>query len=121
MSPPKSAAEPGFSIWGRPFWNPFWDLVIIGGGLSILTTALIAVSPRSLRATLDGYLLWPALLLNATHFSASYVRVYTKPGAVNRMPGISFFGPLVLFLTVVICVTSAPLLGRHLNSLYLTW
>src|SRR5438445_3889683 len=100
MTPPHDAVQTGSSLWGRPFCNPLCDIAIIGGGLSIVATVLFVFAPLPVRATLDGYLLWPALLLNATHFSASYVRVYTKPGAMQRMPGISFFGPVVLFLTV---------------------
>src|SRR5579859_1864501 len=78
------------SPWGRVFWYPLWDVLIIGGGFSFLVGGLLYFSPQSFRTTLDDHLLWPALLLvNATHFAASYIRVYTKPKAMERLPTLS--------------------------------
>ena len=117
-----AVASAARSPWGRGFWYPLWDVLIIGGGLSLLVGGLLYFSPQSLRTDIDGHLLWPTLLLiNAAHFAASYIRVYTKPKAMERLPTLSVFGPAALFLVTVICVSYASILGRHLTALYLTW
>jgi hypothetical protein len=99
-----------------------WDVLVIGGGLSLVVGGVLYFSPQSLRTDIDDRFLWPALLLiNAAHFAASYIRVYTKPKAMERLPTLSFFGPAILFLVTIICVFYASILGRHLTTLYLTW
>jgi len=117
-----AVASAARSPWGRGFWYPLWDALIIGGGLSLLVGGLLYFSPESWRTNIDDHFLWPALLLiNAAHFAASYIRVYTKPKAMERLPILSFFGPAALFLVTVVCVSYASILGRHLTTLYLTW
>jgi hypothetical protein len=116
------ASAAAHSLWGRGFWYPTWDVLIVGGGLSLLVGGLLYVSPQSFRTGIDDHLLWPAILLvNSAHFAASYIRVYTKPKAIERLPGLSFFGPAALFLVTLICISHASILGRHLTTLYLTW
>src|SRR5689334_17573456 len=96
------------SPWGRGFWYPSWDVLIIGGGLSLLVGALLYAFPQSFRTGIDDLLLWPAILLvNSAHFAASYIRVYTKPKAMERLPALSFFGPAALFLVTLICISYA--------------
>jgi hypothetical protein len=116
------ASAAAHNPWGRGFWFSPCDVLIIGGGLSLLIGGLLYVSPQSFRTAIDDHVLWPAILLvNSAHFAASYIRVYTKPKAMERLPALSFFGPAALFLVTLICISYASILGRHLTTLYLTW
>jgi hypothetical protein len=75
---------------GRCFVGPWFDALLIGGGLSLPVLALVlwgaevaALAPAA--AWLEGIttpaaLPYAVLLCSSTHFAASTVRLYTKPG-----------------------------------------
>jgi hypothetical protein len=107
---------------GRMFLGPSFDYLAIGGGLSLVLVAALALGGQ-LGAASPAALWIPYLVLasNSAHFGASTVRLYTKPGAFRFWPFLTMGLPLA-----TIAVLSAGLLwperiGWHLHALYLTW
>ena len=118
----------GFSRFpvGRAFIHPVFDALIIGGGLSLLVTALLAwggggFDPVSLQATLLPSLPFVIFFSNSAHFAASTVRLYTKPGAYRDLRFLTLAFPLVTLLVLFLAIAFAPIAGRPLQALYLTW
>jgi hypothetical protein len=104
---------------GRPFVSPAFDLLVIGGGLSLVMTAALAGGLR-----LDtSWIALPVLILlcNSAHFAASTVRLYARPGIFERSPFLTMGLPLVAVLVVTAGAAFPGDLGRHLQALYLTW
>ena len=111
---------------GRVFVHPVFDTLVIGGGLSVLVTALLswggnALSPVAVQATLLPALPFLIFFSNSTHFAASTVRLYTKPGAYRELRFLTLAFPLVTLLVLTLAIAFAPVAGRHLQALYLTW
>src|SRR5258708_6837702 len=109
--------------WGRTFVHPLFDYLVIAGGLSLLVTAAVFGLGSGLdwggsTATLLAVLV---LVSNSAHFAASTVRLYTKPGAFRDLPFLTLGLPLVTVAVLTLTIAFAPLLGRHLQALYLTW
>jgi hypothetical protein len=109
--------------WGRTFVHPLFDYLVIAGGLSLLVTAAVFGLGSGLdwggsKATLLAVLV---LVSNSAHFAASTVRLYTKPGAFRDLPFLTLGLPLVTVAVLTLTIAFAPLLGRHLQALYLTW
>lgn len=107
---------------GRMFLSVPFDYLAIGGGLSLVTIAVLGWSGH-LRPSGDmrvpmGILL---LLLNSAHFAASTVRLYTKPGAFRLWPWLTMGLPLVAIAGLTAGVLLPEQFGRHLFALYLTW
>lgn len=105
---------------GRAFVHPVFDYLLIGGGLSLIVSAIVYTRPdRPLVAitTLPLFI----LLSNSAHFASSTVRLYTKPGAFTSMPFLTMMFPLVMLGLVTVCIHWAETCGPHLQSLYLTW
>jgi hypothetical protein len=99
--------------------SPLFDLLIIGGGLSLLLTAALVGGLR-----LDtSWVALPVLILlcNSAHFAASTVRLYARPGVFERSPFLTMALPLLAVLAVTAGVAFPAGLGRHLQALYLTW
>jgi hypothetical protein len=114
-SPPRRL---GFDL-GRPFVHPVFDLLIIGGGLSLIFVALLRIAgPLALPASA----LWTVVLLvNSAHFAASTVRLYTKEGSFRDLPFVTMGLPLAALLVLGAALVYPAALGRHLMSLYFTW
>ena len=104
---------------GRPFVHPVFDLLIIGGGLSlvvvVLLNAAVPVMPPA------GAIWTIVLLANSAHFAASTVRLYTKEGSFRDLPFVTMGLPLVMLLVLGATLLQPALLGRHWLALYFTW
>jgi hypothetical protein len=108
---------------GRCFVSPTFDALLIGGGLSLAATALVASSPvvQEWLAVDDSAFPWILLVCQFAHFGASTVRLYTKPGARQRWPFLTLGFPLLSLGVLPFAIWQATLLGPHLTKLYLTW
>jgi hypothetical protein len=107
---------------GRTFGAPWFDYLLIGGGASLLFTVAVVLT-RSEAGPVIGHatLPWFLLLVNAAHFAASTVRLYAKPGSLRALPFLTLAFPLVALVVLTVCIADAARLGRHFQSLYLTW
>ena len=107
---------------GRPFVGRSFDLLVIGGGLSLAVVAWLAVSPTAPGWLLaDGRIWIVVLLCNSAHFAASTVRLYSKPGAFREMPFLTMGLPLATLAVLTLAATYPGALGRHFEALYFTW
>lgn len=107
---------------GRPFLHPAFDLLVIGGGLSLLFTAWLSLrGGGGLPAMLEGNLWGLILLSNSAHFAASTVRLYMKRGAFQDLRFLTMGLPLVTMGVLVVGLMFPELVGRHLMALYFTW
>lgn len=116
----QTAAPSVFSL-GRTYLHPAFDYLVIGGGLSLVLTIFLAAggTTNGLYAALSLQLL--LLLSNLSHFAASTVRLYTKPGAFVSHRFLTMGFPLVTIAVLTFTLLQADVLGRHLQALYLTW
>jgi hypothetical protein len=124
IAPPQvdPSPRPALVRVGRAFVHPAFDLLVIGGGLSLLFTAALV---WKLRPAIDN-VLTPTLALivlvsNQAHFAASTVRLYTKPGARRELRFLSLGFPLVTLAVLTYAVARPEGLGATLTALYLTW
>jgi hypothetical protein len=127
----REAATTRGPLAGRAFVHPAFDYLVIGGGLSLVVIGVLFAPPRlatigglrqGLESMLDSAALpWVVLLCSVTHFSASTVRLYTKPGAVASLPFLTLGFPLVAFGVLTLCVFRAQDLGPSLQALYISW
>src|SRR2546425_2150807 len=109
------------AIVGRSFIHPAVDYALIGGAWSILATGLLIYRP-SLVGRLDTVTLAALILfVNSSHFAASTVRLYSRPGALERLPFLKTVFPLIMLAGLGASVALPEQLGRHLQALYLTW
>ena len=107
---------------GKSFVHPLFDYLLIGGGLSLATTAfLVWGGAPAATGVLQSSL--PLLLLfnNSAHFAASTVRLYTKPGTFRQFPFLTLGLPLATVAILTLAMLLPDLLGRNLLTLYLTW
>jgi len=126
-----SAAAPGSTersesaatraLLGRTFGPAWIDYLIIGGGLSVLWTALLAFTPLGEAPIATGDLALLILLANSTHFASSTVRLYTMPGATRSLPGLTMIFPLVVLLVMTLAIAGADAGGGNLYAFYLSW
>ncbi len=107
---------------GRSFVHPLFDYLLIGGGLSLATTAFLVWGGAPLAASALTASL-PVLLLfnNSAHFAASTVRLYTKPGAFRELPFLTLVLPLATVGVLTTALFLPGSLGKNLLALYLTW
>jgi hypothetical protein len=112
-------ATPTAALIGRCFVNPVFDYLIVGGGLSLMATAAILLSPGGWLG--PGGLAFLILFSNGAHFGASTVRLYTKRGTSESLPFLTMALPLVTLVALTVAVWHAESLGPHLQSLYLSW
>lgn len=118
---PAASEPPRLLRLGRPFVHPLFDLMLIGGGLSLIVTAVIlSLGEKALHVS-DGMAVTIVLLANMAHFASSTVRLYTKPGAFRDYPFLTMGLPLVSLAVVTVALVFAGVAGGHLFSLYLTW
>lgn len=116
-----SAASPWRSLDARPLVNGPVDYLLIGGLLSMVTTAVVLLVPGGVTWTHATDLAWLTLLANSAHFASSTVRLYAKPGARETWPWLTQLFPLAAFGALAACLALADVLGPHLQALYLTW
>ena len=109
------------TLKGRCFVHPWLDYLVIGGGLSLLVTAIVVMNPARPELLGGETLAWIVMFSNSAHFAASTVRLYTKPGAAGAMPFLSKIVPPIGILLMSLCVVYAGQVGRILDTLYLTW
>jgi hypothetical protein len=112
-------ATPTTTTVGRCFVNPTFDYLVIGGGLSLMATAAILLSPVGWVG--PAGLAFLILFSNGAHFGASTVRLYTKRGTSESLPFLTMALPLVTLAALTLVVWHAESLGPHLQSLYLSW
>jgi len=108
---------------GRGFVHPLFDLLVIGGGLSLALTPLLLWGPDAAQLDVRGDLFFPALLLvvNSAHFAASTVRLYTKPGALRELPFLTRGFPLLTLLLLTLSIVFVDRIGVPLQQLYFAW
>ncbi len=109
------------ALIGRPFVHPLFDYLIIGGGLSLIVTAVVLANPGRGALVDAAALPYFILFANSAHFASSTVRLYTKPGTFESLPFLTIAFPLVILGVVTGCLCVAGYLGQHVFSLYLTW
>jgi hypothetical protein len=122
-APLTAAARPAplFQL-GKPFIGPVLDVLLIGGGLSILI--VLGSWMASGRESADALLAHlPAILLlsNSAHFAASTVRLYTKEDCYRAFPFLTLLFPLVSLAVASLGILFPEQLGRHLSALFLAW
>jgi hypothetical protein len=112
---------------GRAFVHPLFDGLVIGGGASLGVMAIVVAQGKfSLGGIqLAGFSipLQAALILaaNSSHFAASSVRLYTKPGAREALPFVCFAFPLIALALTAIAIADAGRFAGAVQALYLTW
>jgi hypothetical protein len=107
---------------GAPFVSPFVDVAFIGGGLSLALVFTLYASGILAAGTMPASAIPVAVLLaNVSHFGASTVRLYTKPGAFEDLPGLTMVLPLATLAVLTLAIAFSSVIGVHLYALYLTW
>jgi hypothetical protein len=103
------------ALVGRSFVHPLFDYLLIGGGLSLIVTAVVLARPE--RGTLVDPSVIPylALLSNSAHFAASTVRLYTKPGTYQALPFLTTASPLVVLVLLIAACALRGVWGRICN------
>ncbi len=121
MSQTNSVRSLSAALIGRTFVHPVFDYLFIGGGLSLIVTAVVLAKPG--RGALVDLATLPYFILfsNSAHFASSTVRLYTKPGTFQALPFLTIAFPLVVLVLLTVCLCAAGYLGPHLLALYLTW
>lgn len=105
---------------GRCFMHPAIDYLFVGGGITIPIFLAIFFFP-ALTPAIDGPItLRSFLFINGAHFAASAVRLYTKQGAKEEFPFLSWGFPVVCLVAVAMGLYW-PVLGSNLTALYFTW
>lgn len=104
---------------GRCHLHPLLDYSLVGGGIAIPVFAALYFFPGLIPT--NEQLRWQVFLfVNAAHFAASTVRLYTKPGAKEAFPFLSWWFPVICLLAAGVGLYW-PLVGNHLEALYFTW
>ncbi len=107
---------------GRCFVGPWFDTLLIGGGLSLLVVLVLGLAGRLGRGALpQDTVLLIVLLVNSTHFAASTVRLYTKPDTWRELPFMTMGLPLASVVVVTLGLVFARGFGDNLYALYLSW
>src|SRR5262245_27388278 len=106
---------------GRTFVHPFFDYLLIGGGLSLIVIPLVwMVSGGSVLVSSES-LPWFILCSNSAHFAASTVRLYTKPGTRQALPFLTMAFPLITIGMLSVSFLFADYTGPLLQAIYLSW
>jgi hypothetical protein len=109
-------------VVGRPFVGRAFDVLLIGGGLSLLVVGALKLGAgKALNPILAANLGLVILFANSAHFAASTVRLYTKRDTFRDLPFLTMGLPVVTVLVLGLALVFADTLGRHLRTLYLTW
>ena len=116
---PLSLLSLHFPRFGKTFFNPVVDLLLISGGFT-LPILLIASLGFSLQT--EGTLKLGCLILfNYAHFASSTLRLYTKPGATARHGFLAYGFPVVLLVVTLLAISFPEGFGGHFMALVLTW
>ncbi|HEU0105787.1 MAG TPA: hypothetical protein VFT38_06415 [Vicinamibacteria bacterium] len=117
---PVSAAVPRKPLQlGRAFVHPAFDLMVIGGGLSLCALAWMKLTGSRVPSLEAVALL--AFLVNSPHFAASTVRLYTKPNAFRDLPFVTKVLPLAMLVVLGVGLALPDSFGTQLVALYFTW
>jgi hypothetical protein len=104
---------------GRMFVNAPIDYLLVGGGITLPLFAALYLWPWL--NPVNGTITFGTFFaVNAAHFAASTVRLYTKPGARQALPFLSWVFPVICF-AVVGAGLYWPGLGEQVKALYFTW
>lgn len=106
---------------GNMFVNVGFDYLLIGGGLSLIVGALVLARSDVTLVLSHGWLPAFILISNSAHFAASSVRLYTKPQYSQSYPFLTMVLPALALGITSLALVWPDALGRHLQSLYLTW
>jgi len=122
MSGQTEPAKLSTRLVGRSFVNPWFEYLLIGGGLSLIAAVILSQFPR-LRTLMDfeEFLPYIFLLSNTAHLASSTVRLYTIPGSRTSFSFLTQGLPLFAFVCLGICVAMPEHFGEYLQGLYLTW
>jgi hypothetical protein len=108
------------NLVGRMFINPPVDYMFVGGAITLPLFAALFLWP-SLNPFADGDVSYTLFFgINAAHFAASTVRLYTKPGARHELPFLSWGFPVLCAVAVGVGL-QWPRLGEQIKALYFTW
>lgn len=103
---------------GRTFVSPAFDVLLIGGVLSI-PVALIA---RAGGIKFDAVSMWQILLLTSyAHVAASLIRLYSKPEVVRQRPALTVGLPLALVLATGWFLLARGRAADCVQGIYITW
>ena len=106
---------------GRTFVHPAFDMLVIGGLLTLPIALWAALAGQSASAFIGVTFPVIALVCNQAHFAASTVRLYTKPRTYEELPFLTMGFPLVTIAVATAFVAFADRIGNQLYLLYLTW
>ena len=110
------------SVIGRAFISPVFDLLVIGGVLSVVVGgALITLRGFTGERISEDITVALMLAVTSAHFAASTVRLYSKPGSFQNLPIMTMVFPALSFVVVGIALMAPDLVGRNLYLLYLSW
>jgi hypothetical protein len=107
------------ALVGKTFMHPAIDYLLVGGAITIPIFIAVYFYP-SLAGFDPSVTIYSFILINGAHFAASTLRLYTKPGAKEEFPFLSWGFPIICLLVVGMGLYS-EVLGRNLTALYLTW
>ncbi len=102
---------------GKCFMHPAIDYLLVGGGITIPIFIAAYFIPTLALFSPPIYIF---LLINGAHFAASTLRLYTKPGAKEEFPFLSWGFPILCLIAVAMGLYW-PVLGRNLSALYFSW
>lgn len=111
----------GNAFTGRTFLHPAFDYLVIGGGLSLVLVVPLLYFGWNEARWLNSSMPLMYLLLNAAHFAASTVRLYTKKGSFEKLPFLTRGLPLVTIGVLLVGLAWPASAGYYINKLYLTW
>jgi hypothetical protein len=111
----------GRALLGRSFVHPLFDYLLIGGGLSLVASAIAITYPQYTTVVGLTALAYTILLCNSAHFAASTVRLYSKPGAFQTWPFLTMSLPIVTLIVLAVCLALPEAVGPHALGLTLTW
>ena len=104
---------------GKTFMHPAIDYLLVGGGITIPIFVAVYFYPQL--ASVDTRIsIYTFILINGAHFAASTLRLYTKPGAKEEFPFLSWGFPVICLLVVGMGLYWETL-GKNLTALYLSW
>jgi hypothetical protein len=118
--PALAGPRPASALLGRAFVDPTLEYLLVGGGLSLLATAILYFMPHRPAATTGLALATLLLATNSAHFASSTVRLYSKPGSYQSWPrfddGLSIGGaPGSRPLASLIRCSSAAICSRSIS------
>ncbi len=106
--------------FGRTFFNPIVDVLLVCGGLSI-PFLLFEWQDRSSVSVQGHTKIAIFVLFNFAHFASSTVRLYTKPGASAKHRFLAYGFPVVALVVTLFAIAFPEAIGRQLIALMLTW